>query len=102
MHQRAFAKFPNMGGGYHLVDVFAIVAIGQSTAPTGAVLFGETERYYSIEVPQEELDRAGEPDAASWCLTLISDVSRYGGRPLLQARSQDEVPMNDEDDDFGK
>lgn len=102
MQQRAFAKFPNDGGGYQLIDVFAVVAIGQSNEPTVAVLFGETERYYSVVIDQAELDRAGEPDAASWCLTLISDVSRYGGRPLLQARSQDEVPMNDEDDDFGK
>lgn len=99
--QKAFAQFPAAGGAaYHLIDIFMIEAIGQSSAPEGAVIFGATDRYYSVEVSQEELDRAGEPDAASWCLSLVTEVSqRHANAAVIYA---DDVPMNDEDDPFGK
>ena len=74
--QKAFAKFPAAGGGYQYIDIFAIEAIGQSVEPSGAVIFGATERYYQIVIPKDELERSGEPDAASWALSLVSKVAR--------------------------
>ena len=74
--QKAFAKFPSPKGGYQYLDIFVIEAIGQSTEPTLAVVFGATERFYQIEVTPAELERSGEPDAASWALSLVSKTAR--------------------------
>lgn len=90
---KAFAKFPALGGegAYQLIDIYQIEAIGQSTAPTAAVVFAiGTERFYQIEVPQEELDRAGEPDAASWCLSLVTKVARISLEVPTEAEGDDE------------
>jgi hypothetical protein len=105
--QKAFAKFPTTGGGYQYVDIFAIEAIGQGGTQELATIFTSgSDRYYLVEVPQAELDRAKEPDAASWTLSLVSKVARAGmaGRFLGEADDEDDftVPMNDEDDPFGK
>lgn len=78
--QKAFAKFPTTGGTYQYIDIYTIEAIGQSAAPEIAVIFsaGGSERFYQVEIGMTELDRAKEPDAASWCLALISKVARAG------------------------
>lgn len=92
---KAFAKFPAMSveGGYHLIDIYQIEAISQSQVPTAAVIFGPTDRFYSVEVPQKELDRAGEADAAGWCLALISKVAQMGMGIYA-------TPEADDEDDF--
>jgi hypothetical protein len=90
--QKAFAKFPTVDGGYQYVDIFAIEAIGQSAAPEIAVIFTVgSERFYQVEIGIQELDRSKEPDAASWCLSLVSKVAR-AGMPY--------VPDSDDEDGF--
>lgn len=76
--QKAFAKFPAMSseGAYHYIDIFTIESIGQSATQTAAVIFtAGSDRYYTIEVSESVLAQAGEPDAASWALTLVSRVA---------------------------
>jgi hypothetical protein len=94
--QKAFAKFPSTGGGYQYVDIFTIEAIGQGGTPGLATVFTTgTERYYLVEIAQEELDRSGEPDAASWCLSLISKVARQALSPYAEADDEDDfTPPN--------
>lgn len=94
---KAFAKFPTTGGGYQYVDVFAIEAIGQGGTPELATIFVTgSERYYLVEVLQPALDFAGEPDAASWCLTLMLKVAQ------VELGDVFEEPTGESDDeDFG-
>jgi hypothetical protein len=95
--QKAFAKFPTTGRGYQYVDIFTVEAIGQGGTPELATIFtvGGSERYYLVEIPQADLDRAGEPDAASWCLSLISKVARQALSPYSEADDEDDfTPPN--------
>lgn len=96
MQQKAFAQFPAMAGGYQYLDIFTIEAIGQGLAKQAATIFiMGSERYYNVEISDEELAASGEPDAASWCLTLVSEVARRGGAPLMQADQSDESDYED-------
>ena len=90
MQQKAFGQFPALGGGYQFIDVFTIEAIGQSLEPQAATIFcvGET-RYYNVEIPQAQLDKAGEPDAANWCLTLIGIITRKAGASTSTVHERD-------------
>lgn len=89
--QKAFAKFPSTGGGYQYIDIFAIEAVGQGGTPELATIFVTgSERYYLVQVEASELERAGEPDGASWCLSLISKVARAGMPNVPSAEADDE------------
>lgn len=99
--QKTFAKFPALGSesGYQYVDIFQIEGIGQSTTPEAAVIFMiGSERFYQVMVDREELDRAGEPDAASWCLSLMTKISRIAQRGYLAEAGQSDD--RDDEDDF--
>lgn len=75
----AFAQFPaaDSEDGYHLIDIFTIEAISQSSEPTVAAIFTRgTDRFYQIAVPEEVFQQIGEKDAAGWALNLVSRVSR--------------------------
>lgn len=90
MNQKAFAKFPTTGGGYQYIDIFTIEAIGQGGTTELATMFAVgSDRYYLVEIPTAELERAGEPDAASWCLSLISKVARMG-MPIADPGERDQ------------
>lgn len=100
--QKAFAKFPTTGGGYQYVDIFAIEAIGQGGTNELATVFAAgSDRYYLVEVAQAELERAGEPDAASWSLALISKVARLANGSWRAGEDQyDPTAESDDEDDF--
>lgn len=95
--QKAFARFPTTGGGYQYVDIFAIEAIGQGgTSELATIFTAGSDRYYLVEVSQDELDRSKEPDAASWCLSLVSKVAR-AGMPYVPRLTEDDEESDDED-----
>jgi hypothetical protein len=99
-HEKAFGKFPGgLKGEYFLIDVFTIEAIGQTDDARMAIIFCESGKFYRSNVELEELPE-GVADAASNALNIIAEVATMaarGGRPY-----DDEPPMNDEDDTFGK
>lgn len=68
MINQAFASFPTAGGegAYQRIDVNVIEAIGQSIDPTVATIFGPTDRFYQVMIPQQWLSESGLPDATAW------------------------------------
>jgi hypothetical protein len=78
--EKAFAKFPAAEGrgSYHLIDIFTVEAITQSSEPTVCAIFCQgTDRFYQVAILN--LQQSGEKDAANWCLSLISRVARLAG-----------------------
>ena len=75
-NQKAFAKFPGDEGQYFLIDIYKIESIGQSTEPTGAIIFAESGKFYRVIVDESLLGQPGGPkDAAEYSLSVLADVA---------------------------